>query len=393
MNTLYYIFPFFFILVGIEALISRKNKDPQKRFRFNRSLSNLACGILDQVINAGYFAGFILLFTYFTQNYSIVNLGQYGWRSIVLMFVLVDLWFFLFHMAAHRINILWAAHIVHHHPETYDLTVSFRQSFIATWIMYIFYLPLAFLGFKPEMFMLAFLIFQLYQFIIHTEHVDKLGFLEKFMITPSLHRVHHSREPGYIHTNFGGTFNLWDRVFKTHVVEDKKLKYGVPQGMSHFSPLWANFHYFKYLKDESSKVKGLSSKLKVWLGRPDKTFKKLKATPDFNPAISKHQNLYILVQSIIAANFAFLILLGRTEISPFLYMVVATGVIFTFINQSLLLENVKKATHLEAIRNLLFIFASIFLVTNNPLLAFMLALLFAINLIWCLHVKDLNHSS
>ena len=109
----------------------------------------------------------------------------------------------------------WAAHVVHHQSEEYNLTVALRQGALQPAFSWVFYLPLAVLGFPPAMFLAVSSFNTLYQFWIHTRLIGRLGPLEWVLNTPSHHRVHHARNPRYIDRNHGGTLIVWDRLFGT----------------------------------------------------------------------------------------------------------------------------------------------------------------------------------
>jgi len=99
--------------------------------------------------------------------------------------------------------------------------VALRQSSTAFIWSLPFYLPLVLLGFHPMQFLLVAGFNLLYQFWIHTEHIGKLGCLERIMNTPSHHRVHHGKDPKYIGQNYASVFIIWDRMFGTFKEEEE----------------------------------------------------------------------------------------------------------------------------------------------------------------------------
>ena len=105
-----------------------------------------------------------------------------------------------------------------------------------------------------------------YQYWVHTEHVPKLGWLEKIFITPSNHRVHHAKNPEYIDANYGGVFIIWDRIFGTYIEEKDEIKpvYGTVKALNSWNPIWANFQVFHSMLLDSMRTKKWSDKLKVW---------------------------------------------------------------------------------------------------------------------------------
>merc|ERR1711976_867656 len=99
-----------------------------------------------------------------------------------------DLGYYWVHRAAHEINILWAAHQVHHSSEDYNLTTALRQSVLQRFNSWMFYIPLAFF-LPPPIFVVHIQFNLLYQFWIHTETIGKLPApFEYILNTPSHHR-------------------------------------------------------------------------------------------------------------------------------------------------------------------------------------------------------------
>lgn len=86
-----------------------------------------------------------------------------------------------------------------------------------------------------------------YQFWIHSQHIGRLGWLEKVLVTPSLHRVHHGQNPRYIDRNHGGVFIFWDRLFGTWQEEDEPVVYGVTTPVRTFDPLRLQFSWWRLL--------------------------------------------------------------------------------------------------------------------------------------------------
>ena len=127
-------------------------------------------------------------------------------------------------------------HIVHHHSERLNLSVAFRRSAFSPLFTFVFELPLALLGLPLWWFVLLSAINIFYQFLIHTETIGKLGWLETFMNTPSHHRVHHGREPKYIDKNFASVFIIWDKLLGTFQAEEETPDYGVTTPPANFQP-------------------------------------------------------------------------------------------------------------------------------------------------------------
>ncbi len=189
-----------------------------------------------------------------------------GWIAIML---LVDLAYYIYHLASHRINFFWATHVVHHQSEEYNLGTALRQSWFTGLTSWMFYLPIALLGFPPLMYVIALTANTLYQFWIHTRLVGKIGLLETVLNTPSHHRVHHGIDPEYIDKNYAGIFIVWDRLFGTFIEEKNEPAYGTVKPLASFNPFWANVEGFVALARMSKATKRWSDKILVWVKPPE----------------------------------------------------------------------------------------------------------------------------
>ena len=188
------------------------------------------------------------------------------WIAAVLLH---DLAYYLFHRASHRVNVLWAAHAVHHQSEDYTFAVSLRQGAIATWVSYLFYLPLALLDIPVELFVIVHGVYQVYQFAVHTRFIPALGPLERVLATPLLHRVHHGRDADFLDKNYGGFFIFWDKLFGSFAPYTREPDYGVTAGITSWSPFWANLHPYAELARRARRAPDRRAALEVWLRPPE----------------------------------------------------------------------------------------------------------------------------
>jgi len=255
--------PVFFLLIGVELLVGYLKKE--KLYRFNDALTNINLGTGQQIVGVMVKGFFFLgyLFLYERRLFEIPN----TWWSWTLLFLGVDFFYYWFHRASHEINALWAAHIVHHQSEDYNLSVALRQSWFQGWFSWAFYLPLAVVGFDPIMFAAVNSFNTLYQFWIHTTTIKSLGPLEWIINTPSHHRVHHGSNPKYIDKNHAGSLIIWDRLFGTFQKEEEQVIYGITKPLNSWNPVWANLHYWQELWELAKRSKGFD-KVRVFLKPP-----------------------------------------------------------------------------------------------------------------------------
>jgi len=169
---------------------------------------------------------------------------------------------------AHEISLFWGGHVVHHQSEDFNLSVALRQSSTSFLWSFPFYIPLALMGFSPVQLVFVGGFNLLYQFWIHTEHVEKLGWLEYILNTPSHHRVHHGRDPKYIDKNYAGVFIIWDRMFGTFKEEEERPTYGITKPLNSWNPVYANVAHYVDLWKGVRQTRSLGDAMRMLIRPP-----------------------------------------------------------------------------------------------------------------------------
>jgi len=347
--------PVFFILIGVELAYSFYKK--LNYYRLNDSISNLSQGIGQQMIDV--FMKTVLFFgyKYIFENWRIFDLPKSIWIWIIL-FIGVDFCYYWFHRMSHQINLLWAAHIVHHQSEEYNLTVALRQSWFQSWFSWVFYLPLAFLGFDPLIFITLSSFNTLYQFWIHTRAIKSLGLLEWILNTPSHHRVHHGSNPRYIDKNHAGTLIIWDRMFGTFQKEEEEVYYGITTPLASWNPVWANVHYWDELLRTARESPRWRDKINVFIKAPGwfpehlGGFQKPKEIDaqgyqKYNPEFHKRLSGYVLLQFLIGITAGSSILFLHKTLPVLPTAIGSFFIILTLLTCGALLEQKKWLRHFE----------------------------------------------
>lgn len=258
--------PAFFLLMGLEWVVARIQR--VRVYRFSDWVANLGCGIIQQTFKVALASFTFLAYRYLFEHHRLLELDAGQWWVWAVAYLGWDLAYYWFHRLSHEVNFLWSAHVVHHQSEEYNLGVALRQSALQGGFSWPFYLPLALLGIPPLVLAICASINLLYQFIIHTRTVGKLGPLEWFMNTPSHHRVHHGQNPQYIDRNHAGTFIIWDRMFGTFEPEGEAVIYGVTEPPLSWNPLFANLHHWQLSLRRARAAHTWAGALGVWLKRP-----------------------------------------------------------------------------------------------------------------------------
>jgi sterol desaturase/sphingolipid hydroxylase (fatty acid hydroxylase superfamily) len=258
--------PIFFILIGLEILVARWQG--VERYGFEDSITNLSCGIGQQILGTMFKGGVVGAYVWVYQHWRLHEFSPSSVWAWVLVMLGVDLCYYWYHRGMHRVGVLWAGHTVHHQSEELNLTVALRQAWLVQFVGWLFYLPLAVAGFPPVMFLVMTTVNTLYQFWIHMKGVPKLGPLEWVLSTPSQHRAHHAINPVYIDKNYAGMFIIWDRLFGTFVEEDEEPVYGTVQRLNSWNPLWANLEYLVELWRRGGRGHSWTDRLTVWFRPP-----------------------------------------------------------------------------------------------------------------------------
>jgi len=234
----------FLVLIILAEMLWSWRTD-KKAYEVKETFANLAvfAGFqFSKVLFAGYQLAVLGVFS----KMALFVLPHNGW-VFLLTFVMADFIYYWFHRASHFIGPLWAFHQVHHSATHMNLTAAYRLNWLGAIISPLFFIPLAILGLPPEYIVVSYALNLLYQFFLHTEAIGNIGAMEKFIDTPSAHRVHHGSNPIYIDKNFGGVLIVWDRIFNTYQAETEKVVYGLTTGASSYNPFVLVFKGFEEL--------------------------------------------------------------------------------------------------------------------------------------------------
>ncbi len=237
-------------------------------FSYKKMISNLSIGVAERVCNLWIGGVFYFVFKYIHTHYALFSIEP-AWYHWVLLLLLTDLVWYWYHRLGHEINILWAFHIVHHQSEDFNYTTSTRITIFQAMVRNVFWCVLPLLGFPADMVIIILVIHGAYSFFTHTELIGKLGWIEKILITPSHHRVHHASNTEYLDKNYGDVFVFWDKLFGTFKEEEHRPVYGITKPLKTHSFLWQHFHYLIEIAYRVRQTQGVTNKLKIIFGRPD----------------------------------------------------------------------------------------------------------------------------
>jgi alkylglycerol monooxygenase len=353
--------PVFVTAIVVEFVINRIRRNDY--YHLADALNSLSCGIISTGMRV--FFGFLGLFVYeWLLLRAPVHLSAGSWLTWVFAFLAYDFCYYWQHRLGHTVGLFWATHSVHHQSEEFNLTTALRQPGTGAFTNWIFYVPMALCGVPLSVFLLTGVIQLFYQFWPHTRLIGRLGFLDRWIQTPSNHRVHHAQNDIYLDKNYVGVFLLWDHLFGTFQEErdEEPCIYGVRGQLKSWNPVWANLHYWWLMATDCRHARSWRDKLRVWIAPPgwrppDVAARFPKAAYDpyrdfsrFDPPRNPALSLYVSAQflAIMVANSQFLALLGKQGI-------LWNGAYFIFILGSLVclggvLESRREFLLLEAVR-------------------------------------------
>jgi alkylglycerol monooxygenase len=346
--------PFFLFFIGLEYYYSKKKR--KNFFQFAESVANINVGIAERLTDLFTIFPFYYFYKYIFDHYAIFEVGS-GAVAWILLFLLTDLVWYWYHRLAHEVNLLWAAHIVHHQSEDFNYTVSARITIFQAAIRSLFWAILPLFGFSPEMITAFLLIHGLYPFFIHTQTIGKLGWIEYVFVTPSHHRVHHSSNRAYLDKNYGDVLIIWDKLFGTFTEEKEQPVYGLTKPLNSHSFLWQHFHYPLELALAMKKTVGFKAKMKILFGRPDSVNPDLRAILErfflkrntaFSPTTTHKR--YIVLQTAVSLICLFYIIFFYDRLPLMECLFISLFIVLSLVNTGAIMEQRSWIFYLEFCR-------------------------------------------
>ncbi len=218
--------------------------------------------LTEKVATALFIGGFFLL-----ANYIPWQIPVNGW-TVVLAILVIDFLYYWEHRWEHEIRLLWTYHSIHHSSPIYNYTTALRVSFIDNFVTWVFYLPAIAMGFHPVVVLIAIGFILTYQFWIHTELIQKMGWFELIFNSPSHHRVHHGSDDLYLDKNYGAVLILWDRLFGTFQKEVFRPTYGLTRQIETINPIKVHLYEYKGIFKDLRKARNMKEVLGYLFKKP-----------------------------------------------------------------------------------------------------------------------------
>ena len=259
-----YAVPFFIGLILIEWIAAKKMG--VSVMNSADTLSSLSSGTTNTLKTVLGLSVGIISYDWLVNHIAVYTI-QATWLAVVVTFLIKDFGGYWNHRFNHEINVLWNRHIVHHSSEEFNLACALRQSISEIWVFFaLFMLPAALLGVPTEVVAIVAPLHLFAQFWYHTRLIGKMGWLEKVLVTPSHHRVHHAINDEYIDRNYSEVFIIWDRLFGTFQPElpDVEPVYGVKKAVGTWNPFLINYQHLWRLIKDAWRTEVWWDKVRIW---------------------------------------------------------------------------------------------------------------------------------
>ncbi|GAB3805889.1 sterol desaturase family protein [Spirosoma humi] len=266
-DLIQYAIPGFVLLLVVEVIVTAiQHKD---YYDTKDTASSLSMGIGNVIIG---FVGKALVFGTYSLVYQfrLFTIDMTQWWAWAVLFFADDFSYYWFHRISHSSRYFWASHVVHHSSMKYNLGTALRQTWTGNLSgAFIFWIWLPLIGFSPVAVMTMQSISLLYQFWIHTEHINKFPAPIEFLFnTPSHHRVHHGSDLAYLDKNHAGVLIIWDRLFGTFEPEKQRPTYGLTTNVNSHNPVRIAFHEWVAIGQDIRKAPSVKVALGYIFGPP-----------------------------------------------------------------------------------------------------------------------------
>ncbi len=262
--------PVYIIVIGLEIFMSHLRV--KGLYSFRETLVNIYLTLVNAGIDLlfrGIYAGLILS-TFYGMRFS--DFSDHPYIYWVLLFLLEDFVFYIEHRIDHYCRLFWAVHVTHHSSAEFNLTTGFRSSVLQPLYRFVYFIPLALLGFHPADILFMYSLTQIYGILVHTQAIQKMPrWFEAVFVSPGHHRVHHASNTIYLDKNMGMCLIIWDRWLGTFQAEipEEPVRYGLVKPIEKpHHPWYIIFHEWRAICRDLRKKTPFFTKLKYLLMPP-----------------------------------------------------------------------------------------------------------------------------
>lgn len=217
---------------------------PRRDLTVNKSkrwVSNLGIVVLNTVVVRILFptaAAGVAIYS-IKQGWGVFNFIETpDWIAILVCVILLDMVIYWQHVIFHKVPVLWRLHRMHHADMDIDVTTGSRFHPIEIIIsMLVKFSAVVILGVPVVAIIIFEVLLNLTAMFNHSNAKLPLG-LDKIirfiLVTPDMHRVHHSVIPQETNSNFGFNLSIWDRLFRSYIAQPKEGHNGMTIGLNEY---------------------------------------------------------------------------------------------------------------------------------------------------------------
>lgn len=285
--------PIYFMIIGLELLLSHLSH--RKAYTLKDSATNLYLMLLNSGIDLAFRLAYLAILQYFFLH--AVMHWQNAFAYWLILLLAEDFVYYWLHRFDHEIRFFWATHVTHHSSEELNFSVGFRSSVFQPLYRFIYFIPLAWIGFKPLDIVFMYSATQIWGIFVHTKMIKKMGWLEYVLITPSHHRVHHASNAKYLDKNMGMFLVIWDKLFGTFQPElpesaYQPIKYGLTKNIEKPNAVTIVFHEWRQMwKDVFQKNITLRQRIGYLFGPPGWSHDGSRLTSEELRALEEDKNV------------------------------------------------------------------------------------------------------
>jgi len=361
-GALKFVLPVFILLIAIEMIVAKlTNKNVVNSMDAVSSLSSGITNILSKTLGL---TVYIVTYDFLLAHFAVFEIKSTALQYII-GFISIDFYAYWSHRWAHKYNVLWNRHVIHHSSEEYNLPVALRQTISDFVQVYTFLLiPSAIFSIPTDVLTVLGVVMLFGGFWYHTQLIGKIGFLEHLIVTPAHHRIHHAVNAVYIDKNFGGILIIWDKLFGTFQEELPHVKpiYGLTRPVNTWNPIKINFLHLLLLMHDAWRTANVWDKFRIWFmptgWRPADVAAKYPATyannmqtqQKYMPSTSIYLKIWAWTQLIVTFLLTMFLIVQIAVIAKTAVFVYASFIFLTVYSYTSLMDKSKYAYFIELLR-------------------------------------------
>lgn len=256
--------PLYAVVIGAEMLFSYAHQ--LRWYSLKETLANVYLTLLNAGIDLLFRGVYLFIILQWCFDYRVTGFAEKGLLYWSILFLAEDLAFYVEHRVDHYCRLFWAVHVTHHSSEEFNLTTGFRSSVFQPLYRFVYFMPLAWLGFHPVDIVFMYSLTQIYGILVHTQFIKTMpAWFEAVFVSPAHHRVHHASNIRYLDKNMGMCLIIWDRLFGTfqREVPEDPVRYGLTKPLeTPHHPWHLVFHEWQALGKDLKKSVSFTTRLK-----------------------------------------------------------------------------------------------------------------------------------